>query len=201
MPPPDEHVNHSALASAFATDSVRFLNTHQMGQRGRSVMALLDARASPAGRDTFRMQENVIAILNKLIAVCKTGEELFEVAATEVHSSPLQSMFRGYSLQRSRFSRDLDAAALALGKSAPTTDVMAESGVETHIATGRNEQTVVEDCEREEEAAVSAYSAALEEPELPSAVQAMITAQAADIKAAHKEIREFRTRFEPQGKK
>jgi uncharacterized protein (TIGR02284 family) len=147
------------------------------------------------------MHENVISVLDNLIAICKTGEELFELAATEVHSSPLQSMFRGYSLQRSRFSRDLDAAALALGKAVPATDVMADSSAAEKQATGRNEQTVVEDCEREEEAAMAAYTAALEQPELPSAVQTMISAQAADVKAAHKEIREFRTRFEPQDKK
>jgi len=167
----------------------------------------LFARTWSAGYDTFPMHEKVIAILENLIAICKAGEELFELAATEVQSSPLQSTFRGYSLQRSRFSRDLDTAAMALGKPAPATDATTSDGSDgtqeegARGVAGRNEQTVLADCELEEEAAMSAYAAALKEPELPPAVQAMITSQAADVKAAHKEIHEFRTRFAPQGEK
>ena len=179
-----------------------------------STLQLISAANSGLGcahsligmRYIWTMDEKVISILETLIAVCKAGEELFELAANEVQSSPLQSTLRGYSLQRSRFSRELEAAAGALGKNVPAAEGTGESNEqmpakEGDAVTRRNEQTVLSDCEREEEAAITAYAAALEETELPSAVRAMITAQAADVKAAHKEIRESRTRFDPQGEK
>src|SRR5437879_2339409 len=82
------------------------------------VVICIDA---PAQRGTMRwsMNEKIISIIDKLIAVCNDGAEGFQLAANEIHASLLQSLFRGYSLQRSRFAGDLQAAASALGKSVP----------------------------------------------------------------------------------
>ena len=144
------------------------------------------------------MNEKTVAILEKLIAVCKDGAEGFQIAANEVHSSALQSLFQGYSLQRLRFSRELGTAASALGK-----NVAAEAGsvgrtwMTPDPATARDEQAVLAECERGEDAAVAAYAMAAEEPELPPAVRAMIAAQAIEVKVAHTEIHGRRNRFAP----
>ena len=163
--------------------------------------ALLDTRASPPGRDTSGMHDKTISIINKLITVCKDGAQGFELAAVEVKSSALQSLFRGYSLQRSRFSGDLGTAAAALAESAPAeTPMKADTSrpprtQEKLPDDGRTEQAVLSECESKEEAAMAAYATALEEPELPPAIRAMIAAQVADVKAAHKEIHDLSTRF------
>ena len=145
------------------------------------------------------MNEKTVAILEKLIAVCKDGAEGFQIAANEVHSSALQSLFQGYSLQRLRFSRELGTAESALGK-----NVAAEAGsvgrtwmTAADPATARDEQAVLAECERGEDAAVAAYATAAEEPELPPAVRAMIAAQAIEVKVAHTEIHGRRNRFAP----
>ena len=148
------------------------------------------------------MNEKTLAILEKLIAVCKGGEEGFQLAADGMKSSGLQSLCLGYSLQRSRLSRDLEEAASALGRSAPAAG---SSFTRTWMApadavTGRDEQAVLSECERGEDAAVAAYTMALEESELPPAVRALIAAQAIEVKDAHNEVRNRRTRFAPEEK-
>ena len=151
------------------------------------------------------MNEATLSILEKLIAVCKDGEEGFQLASGAVKSSELQSLFVGYSLQRSRLCRDLETAASALGNSVPAecggvgskaarTWMMPGDGV-----TARDEQAVLTECERGEDAAMSAYAAALAEPELLPAVRTMLAAQAAEVKAAHHEVHTRRTRFAPAG--
>lgn len=149
------------------------------------------------------MNEATLSILEKLITIGKDGEEGFQLAAGEVKSSELQSLFVGYSLQRSRLSRELETAASALGNSAPAEggSVGSKAG-RTWMLPGdgvsaRDEQAVLSECERGEDAAMAAYAAALAEPELLPAVRAMLAAQAAEVKAAHHEIHTRRTRFAP----
>ena len=149
------------------------------------------------------MNEVSLSIFEKLIAVCKDGEEGFQLAANEVKSSELQSLFVGYSLQRSRLCRELEAAASALGNGVPAecgsvgskagrTWMMPGDGV-----TARDEQAVLSECERGEDAAMAAYAEALAEAELLPAVRAMLAAQAAEVKTAHHEVHSRRTRFAP----
>ena len=149
------------------------------------------------------MNEKTLSLLEKLITVCKDGEEGFQLAADEVKSSALQSLFLGYSLQRSRLSRDLEEAASALGRSAPAEGAgVARSWMTpADAASARDEQAVLAECERGEDAAMAAYALALEEPELPPAVRALIAAQAIEVKDAHNEVRGRRTRFAPEEKK
>jgi len=146
------------------------------------------------------MNEKTISVLEKLITVCKDEAENFELAASEVKASLLQSLFRGYSLQRARFSRDLEAAAAALGRSVPPDGASGSAadegtGLNTRQTLPRDEQTVLSVCERGEEAAVAAYTKALEESELPPGVRTLLTAQAAEVKAAYKEVRDLLGRF------
>ena len=147
------------------------------------------------------MHDQTIAIIKKLITVCQDGAAAFELAAVEVKTSVLQALFRGYSLQRSRFAGDLETAAAALGESAladtaRTADTSRPPPTEAKRANnGRTEQAVLSDCESNEEATIAAYATALEDPELPPPVRALIAAQAINVKAAHKEIHDLSTRF------
>ncbi len=157
------------------------------------------------GRGTIPsgMNEKTLAIIEKLIAVCKDGTQGFQLASDEVKSSEMQSLFLGYSLQRLRLSRDLEAAASALGKSVAAEDGSAGGKacrtwmMPVDAVNARDEQAVLSECERGEDAAVAAYAMALEEPELPPAVRAMIAAQALEVKATHSELHSRRTRFAP----
>lgn len=146
------------------------------------------------------MNEKTLSILEKLMGLCKDGAEGFQLASGEVKSSELQSLFLGYSLTRLRLLGELEAAASALGFNVP-----AEAGskisrtwmLPVDAANPRDEQTVLSECGRGEDAVAAAYASALEEPELSPAVRAMIAAQATEMKAAHSEVHSRRTRFSP----
>jgi uncharacterized protein (TIGR02284 family) len=145
------------------------------------------------------MHDKTPAILENLLAICRDGVDGFELASHEIRSSELQSLFLGYSLQRSRLGRELEAAISAVGdgiseaggKSSRTWMIPVEAGY------SRDEQAVLTDCERGEDTALAAYAAALQEPELTPAIRGMLTAQAAEVKAAHGEVNSLRTRFAP----
>jgi len=148
------------------------------------------------------MNEKTLAVLEKLITVCKDCEGGFQLAADEVKSSGLQSLFLGYSLQRSRLSRDLEEAASALGRNAGAAEAgAARTWMLPDAAATRDEQTVLSECERGEDAALAAYASALEETELPPAIRTLIAGQAVEVKNAHAEVRSRRTRFAPEEKK
>ncbi len=147
------------------------------------------------------MNEKPLAALEKLIVICKDGEEGFQLAADEMKTSTLQSLFLGYSLQRSRLGRDLEEAASALGRTAADSGAARTWMLPTEAAAPRDEQAVLAECERGEDEAVAAYAAALAEAELPPAVRALLTAQATEVKNAHDEVRGRRTRFAPEENK
>ena len=149
------------------------------------------------------MNETTISTIEKLIAVCKAAEAGFELAAKEVSASALQALFQGYSLQRSRHSRELEAAASALGRAALPKDggagaaVCRTGTVPGNGGTPRDEHAVLLECERGEDAAAAAYAAAMEDPELPPGVRELIAAHAIEIKGAHGELRKLLDRFAP----
>ena len=157
----------------------------------------------PWGTIPWRMNENTLLILEKLLTLSKGAEEGFQLASEEVESSELQSLLLGYSLQRSRLWRELETAASALGRNVPAGDGgVGDRTGRTWMMPGdavpaRNEQAVLSECERGEDAAIAAYALALEETELPPAVRAMLAAQSIEVKAAHGEIHSRRTRFTP----
>jgi len=107
------------------------------------------------------MNETTLSILETLIAACKGGEEGFQLAASEVKSSELQALFVGYSLQRSRLSRDLETAASALGRSVAAEGDSGENMADqtwmlpSDAVSARDEQAVLSECERGEDAAIA----------------------------------------------
>jgi uncharacterized protein (TIGR02284 family) len=144
------------------------------------------------------MHDKTSAILDSLLAICRDGVDGFELASHELKSSELQSLFLGYSLQRSRMARELEAAISAVG------DGVSEAGGKSsrtwmmpEAGKIRDEHAVLTECERGEDAALAAYALALQERELPTPVRGMITAQAAEVKAAQGEVKGLRTRFAP----
>lgn len=147
------------------------------------------------------MHEKTISILEKLIAVCQGGAKGLDLAASKVNSSLIQALFRGYSLQRSRFSGELEAAASALGRKAPAKDVKGGDAGESrwtkemHAAGEGGEKAILSERESGEEAALAAYATALEEPELPAQFRRLISLQATEVKSALKEIHDLRNRF------
>src|SRR5579862_2828381 len=110
--------------------------------------------------------EETISCLNELIKTCKDGEEGFRTAVAGVQQFMLKEMFRTLSSQRAIFARELQSEVRSLGGTpessagANGTPKHGWNGIKNVVAE-KDETAVVAACERGENSALDAYSAAL----------------------------------------
>lgn len=140
--------------------------------------------------------EKVISILNGLIETCKDGQEGFKTAAENVYGSELKSLFYDYSQQRAQFAGELQEEVRHLGgdpeKLGSVSGELHRAWMEVKTAlVGKDNASILNECERGEDAALKAYHDALNE-KLPQPVSDTITNQLTALKAAHDSIRSLR---------
>jgi uncharacterized protein (TIGR02284 family) len=138
----------------------------------------------------------VISILNDLIDTCKKGRERFQNAAESIQNCEFRRLFNIFSQQRAQFIAELQGEAHRLGTSAAAeSDRTTPSGNTVPFRTSTtmkrrtaDEATVIIECQREEEIAVTDYQEALK-GDMPLDVQYVIKRQYMDIKDAYDRIR------------
>jgi uncharacterized protein (TIGR02284 family) len=137
--------------------------------------------------------EQVISTLNSLIETCRDGQEGFKTAAEGVNNAELKELFHAYSRQRAGFAGELQDEVRRLGGEPDTTGSVTASlhrgwmGLRAAV-TGGDEASVLAECERGEDAAMSNYRAAFN-VDLPASCRQMVERQFAEIKEAHNHIR------------
>lgn len=137
--------------------------------------------------------EEVISTLNELIETCRDGQEGFRTAAEGVQSSDLKQLFHQYSQQRASFVGELQDEVRRLGGEAEDTGSVAASlhrgwiGIKAAV-TGRDDRSILAECERGEDSAVSTYRSALDS-DLPANVRSVVERQFGEVKQAHDHIR------------
>jgi uncharacterized protein (TIGR02284 family) len=135
----------------------------------------------------------VISILNDLVAICKDGQEGFKAAAENIRNSEFRRLFNIFSQQRSQFVSELQAEVHRLGGDPERSGSVAGTlhrgwmNLKSMVARG-DEAGIIMECQRGEEAAVNAYQEALKE-DLPLDVQYVVKRQYMDIKDAYDRIR------------
>ncbi len=145
----------------------------------------------------MKEQREIVSVLDELIETLKDGHEGFSQAAEKVTDPKLQSLFREYSDERSRFATALQAEARKLGEKEPEPSSSAAGALHRgwinlkSALTGGDEHAILAECERGEDSAVEAFQKALND-DLPPAVQELVSRQYAEIKAAHDRIRDLR---------
>ena len=137
-----------------------------------------------------------IDLLNNLIEICKDGSQGFKTAADDSKDLELQAIFRRYSTQREDFSRELRLLVASLGgdadKHGSVTGAIHRGWINIKAAVSSNEpHAVLDEAERGEDAAVSAYRDASEQIYEPLA-RDVVTRQFTAVKAAHDHVRDLR---------
>lgn len=140
--------------------------------------------------------DDVISTLNGLIETCKDGQNGFKVAAEGVERSDLKSLFYECSQQRSQFAGELQSLVRELGGDPENTGtvsaVLHRGWINIKSAvTGKDEQAVLNECERGEDIAVNAYKKALDET-LPANVNTTVQNQYNTVQATHDKVRDLR---------
>lgn len=140
--------------------------------------------------------ENVIGVLNGLIAVCKDGQSGYELAADGVQDENLKTLFREYAFRRSQLAVELQSLVQTLGGDPENSGSIAGSlrrgwmNIKA-VVTGNDEGAILSECEKAEDSAKNAYEEAQEE-DLPTYVREVVQNQYADVLAAHDNIRSLR---------
>ena len=140
--------------------------------------------------------DDVISTLNDLIEICRDGQYGFKEAAEGVERSDLKSLFYEFSQQRAEFAGVLQGLVRSLGgepsDSGSVTGAMHRTWIDIKAAvTGRDEQAILNECERGEDAARDAYRDALENS-LPANVSDVLHQQAQAVQAAHNRVKMLR---------
>lgn len=151
---------------------------------------------SEAGYETNASNDDVISTLNGLIETCKDGQEGFKEAAEGIERSDLKSLFYEFSQQRAQFAGELQTIVQSLGGDPENTGSVAGSlhrgwiNIKSAV-TGRDEASILNECERGEDSAKNMYKEALE-MQLPANVMETVQSQYSSILAAHDRIKALR---------
>jgi len=136
--------------------------------------------------------------LNDLIEILKDGQQGFTEAARDVQSADLKKMLSGFAMQREQFASQLQVVAKNFGEDSPAktgsvTGAVHRGWIHLKAAVAdRDDHAILEECERGEDAAVTAYGDALGGGELPANVSDVIRKQFAEIQAAHDQVKALR---------
>jgi uncharacterized protein (TIGR02284 family) len=138
-----------------------------------------------------------VSILESLIETVRDSQELFLSAAEDVKNPAFKNMFAELAAQRREFAGELQLLAANPGK---TTHVTSSVGGAIHrgwmdikaaLASG-DEHTVLTECERGEDYAVTEYRDALANAELSPGMREVIDSQFQSIHASHERMRRLR---------
>ena len=143
------------------------------------------------------MDENdAISVVENLIETCKDGQKGYQDAAHHVKRSDLKTYFNEQSLERSRFAGELEAELVRLGKpdkkvSGSASAAVHRAWIDTKVALGGGDKTILESVEKGEDDAKDTYNKALS-GSLPGNLMEIVRRQAASVQRAHDKVKMLR---------
>ncbi len=131
--------------------------------------------------------ELVIDTLNRLLAMCKIGEQAFRIAAHAVRDSELRTIFKQYSHQRARMASELRMEIRLLGGELEMLRNMAIPPALEGVVTASAQddaQAILLECEHVEEAVNQTFEEALDDPNMPFELVIALRRQHGEIRHA-----------------
>jgi uncharacterized protein (TIGR02284 family) len=140
--------------------------------------------------------DEVIDKLNGLIETCKDGQEGFKSASEGIERSDLKKTFYEFSQQRAEFAGVLQGLVRSLGgdpdNSGSISGAVHRGWIDLKSAvTGRDEEAILNECERGEDYAKEAYADAVKS-NLPANVADVVAQQSRAVQNAHDTIKALR---------
>ncbi|MDB5821579.1 MAG: NAD-dependent aldehyde dehydrogenase [Herminiimonas sp.] len=142
--------------------------------------------------------DDVISTLNDLIETSKDGEDGFRSCAENISDQQLKSFFMDRAASCGQAASKLQEQVLALGGK-PETSSSVSAGLHRRwvdiksAVTGKNDEAILNECERGEDVAVKSYRTALEK-ELPPALRSMVEQQYQGALRNHDQVKALRDR-------
>ena len=153
------------------------------------------ARASTIGGTTIS-NTDVVDVLNDLLENTRDGEYGFKTCAEQVESARAKELFASRAIGCRQAGEELIALIRKYGgepaSGGTASGALHRGWVQIKGSVGADsELSILESCERGEDAAVARYRKALKQ-ELPADVRAVVQAQADGAQKNHDQIRDLR---------
>ena len=137
-----------------------------------------------------------VSTLNDLIETCRDGQNGFKEAAENVTSPDLKTFLNQIAMERAQFVNELQLEVRTLGgdpqKSGSATAAMHRGWIDIKgTLTGKDDHSILSECERGEDSAVEAYKDALK-LDLPSNIRSTIERQFQSVKLVHDRVKQMR---------
>jgi len=141
-------------------------------------------------------ENNAISVVENLIETNRDGQKGYKDAAEHVKRPDLKTYFNELSLERVRFAQELQTALAKLGKpdkkvSGSAGGAMHRAWIDTKVALGGGDKTILESVEAGEDKAKDTYNKALSGA-LPASLTEIVRRQAASVQQAHDKVRDLR---------
>ena len=147
--------------------------------------------------------KQTVSVLNDLIETCKDGEKGFRTCAEDIRRPELKSLFTTRARQCADAAAELQQVVRQLGGD-PETDTSVAGDLHRRwvdlksLITGKDDEAILNECERGEDVAKRSYQKALEE-DLPAEVRALVQRQYEGVQRNHDEVRALRNAARANG--
>ncbi len=140
--------------------------------------------------------KKAISTLNDLIETCRDGQNGFKEAAENVKSPDLKTFLNQIATERAQFVNQLQLEVRTLGgdpqKTGSTSAAIHRAWMDINgTLTGKDDHTILSECERGEDSAVEAYKDALK-LDLPPNIRSTVERQFQGIKLVHDRVKQMR---------
>jgi uncharacterized protein (TIGR02284 family) len=141
-------------------------------------------------------ENNVVSVLKDLIETCRDGQKGYQDAAEHIKRPELKSYFMEQTAERGRFAQELQNELAKVGEpgkkvSGSASATLHRAWIDTKVALGGGDKTILESVEKGEDNAKETYQKALSGT-LPSTIAEIVRRQAASVQRAHDKVRMWR---------
>jgi uncharacterized protein (TIGR02284 family) len=143
--------------------------------------------------------DEVISTLNDLIETCKDGEDGFRTCADDLKDTQIKSLFMNRAQGCAQAAGELQQLVRTYGGDPETSSGL---GGALHrrwvdlksLVTGKDDKSILNECERGEDVAVRSYRTALEK-NLPVDVRNIVERQYQGVLQNHDQVKRLREQF------
>jgi uncharacterized protein (TIGR02284 family) len=141
-------------------------------------------------------KNDAVKVIEDLIEICKDGQKGYQDAATHVKRLDLKTYFNEQGLERARFAGELEAELPRMGEpdkkvTGSASGAMHRAWIDTKVALGGGDHTILESVEAGEDSAKAAYQKALNSA-LPGNLMEIVRRQAASVQKTHDKVKMLR---------
>lgn len=183
------------------------MNTDITSSRGGIVIAPAPIETPPPRPPRERLiddqaevtnPKDVAPILQDLIEITCDGEEGYAHAAAHVHNRGLREEFLKFARERKSMESELKVAMEKYGRSVPEYSNSIKAALHRAwmnirtVVTEKDDQAILEEAERGEDAALAAYRKAKDNPDLPEKARMVVRTLMEKVQRAHDRVRNLR---------